>query len=667
MLYERIATTTGMVPSVLEHPFPAATASPPPSGPAPVRRPGRVLSDQAAGVRVQVLDLIAPWAVAGAALAARLATAASGPTDWDSAQYAAAVARFDVNHGRPQPPGYWLFVAAGRLVHGTGLATVESLVLVSALASALAAGLVVVAGRDLGGRWVGLCAGVLVATSPFAWFSGSIVATYSFDLAVAPLLIILAWRARPHSWHGAAAFVALGLAAGFRQSTVPMFGLLALVAAAGSIRRIREAVAAAAAGAVAVAVWFVPMILAQPGGASWWARATSAEGRGAIRSTSVFAHTGGWAGNLGTFAAYTTVALAPLVVLALAAAVGLGARALLRSVRGIGVPTDVMSTTAPPTGAVARTGAVSTADPPRRGPAHRRRRAHWTRPWYQSRTVVLVAATVPAMAVTGLIEFAKGGYLLAYLPGAVIALLLVPAALLRSPTTPASRAGATPSSGSSGSSAAIGSRTGRPAGALAWGLVATVAVGAIAVVGADRFLTGTGVLPVSTDLGQHGLWLTQARYQAPYADTRAAIRSADAMASGLARLGPMVDPGRDVIVIDSLDGGAAFYRSAGWALPSHRVTLIVPGAAIYNEQGGSLFYTSQATVPVGPGGSIYLIASPSLPGLSELAGTGKVTLMRSAPHIGDYLVWRIAPGASVLGVRVTVVVGTRPLGAGLVG
>ena len=56
---------------------------------------------------------------------------------------------------------------------------------------------------------------------------------------------------------------------------------------------------------------------------------------------------------------------------------------------------------------------------------------NWRRPWYQSRTVILSAATVPPMAVVALVEFAKGGYLLAYLPGAVIALLLVPGALLR--------------------------------------------------------------------------------------------------------------------------------------------------------------------------------------------------------------------------------------------
>ena len=208
MRFERIATTAGAAPAVSAPSIAMTRPRRMPDGPPPpTRRPGRIASDRAARVRLQVVDLLAPWVVGMATLAARLATAATGPTDWDSAQYAAAVARFDVNHGRPQPPGYWLYVEAGRFVHVIGLSTVDSLVLVSAMASALAAGLVVVAGRDLGGRWVGLAAGVVIATSPFAWFSGSVIATYSFDLAVAPLLMILAWRARPGSWHGAAALV----------------------------------------------------------------------------------------------------------------------------------------------------------------------------------------------------------------------------------------------------------------------------------------------------------------------------------------------------------------------------------------------------------------------------------------------------------------------------
>ena len=117
------------------------------------------------------------------------------------------------------------------------MGTIHSLVLVAAVASAVAAGLTTVAGTDLGGRWVGVAAGAVVATCPFAWFSGSIVATYSFDMVGCSLLVILAWRARPDSWHGVAAVVALGLLAGFRQSMIQSFAVLALIPVVASTRR----------------------------------------------------------------------------------------------------------------------------------------------------------------------------------------------------------------------------------------------------------------------------------------------------------------------------------------------------------------------------------------------------------------------------------------------
>jgi len=594
-------------------------------------RPGRIASDRAGTVGRDMADRVLPWAVAVATLVGRLATAAVGPTDWDSAQYAAAVARFDVTHGRPQPPGYFLYAVAGRLVHGLGIGTVGSLVLVSAVASALAAGLVVVAGRDLGGRWVGLAAGLLVATSPFAWFAGSVVATYSFDLVAAPLLIILAWRARPHSWHGAAALASLGLLAGFRQSVLQAFALLALVAVAGSVRKLREAVTAALAGVGAVAVWFVPMVLAQPGGAPAWFRATRLEALGAIRATSVLDHAPGGATNIGTVAAYTTLAVAPLAALALVSGGVLGVRALVRAARRPPAPSAEVDASAHSPGATLRQDTRTAGHP--EAPL-------WVRPWYQTRSAVLAAAIVPPLAIVTFVQFAKGGYLLAYLPGATIALLLVPAALL-------------------------GRRTPGTAGTRTWRAVATLAVVGIAAVGAERFLSGTGVLPGTPSTTAHGLWLTQARYQAPYPDTRASIRSADAFDAGLAALGPRVHPDRDVLVLDSVDGGTAYYRNAGWALPLDRVTLIVPGAAIYNEQSGSLYYTLTRTVPVGIGGDVYLIAPPGLPGLDQLAQRAQAVQVHLARPIGDYLLWRIPPGAQVLGVRVVEEPGTRPLGSGL--
>ena len=595
-------------------------------GAATAPRPGRLASDRSATVGLGLVDLLLPWAVGVATTLTRLATAAVGPTDWDSSQYAAAVGRFDVTHGRPQPPGYFLYVVAGRVLHAVGLAPVHALVVASALASGAAAGFVVVAGRDLGGRWVGAAAGLLVAMSPFAWFSGSIVSTYSFDLLIAPVLIILAWRARPHSWHGAAALAALGLAAGFRQSTVQAFGLLALLAVAGSVRRAREAVLAVAAGAAAVVVWFVPMALTQPGGVHAWTTATRLETTGAFQATSVLDHAAAGATNLGTFAAYTAVALAPLALVALLAGVVLGARRLLARSRN-----------APPDGTQGVALPGPTADGVR------------ARPWYQSRTAILLAATVPPMAVVALVQFAKGGYLLAYLPGAVIALLLVPAALF----------GARP--GTTTPSPTPTSATSRRV----WMILASTLVVVVAALGAQRFLSGAGVLPSAATTHEPGLWLTQARYQAPFADTRSAIRLADSIDSALADLAPSVRSTRDVVVIDSVDGGITFYRNAGWELPRDRVALIVPGAVVYNEQHNSLYYASGSAVQVGPGGVVYLIAPPDLPGLGPLAGAGKAVEVTRATPIADYRVWRVEPGSSLLGVAIDAVAGPRPLGSGL--
>jgi len=263
----------------------------------------------------------------------------------------------------------------------------------------------------------------------------------------------------------------------------------------------------------------------------------------------------------------------------------------------------------------------------------------WVRPWYQSRPAVLGAAIVPPMALVALVQFAKGGYLLAYLPAAVIALLLVPGALVRA-----------------------GPGTARvPAG---WTVLATLGVVTVAALGAQRFLSGNGVLP-EHELASTGLWIRQPRYQAPYPDTRPAIRSADAIDVALRALGPQVRPDRDVIVFDTPDGGANIYRNAGWELPDDRIALIAPGQVLYNEQQGALYYAPGRNVAVGPSGSVFVVASPALPGLAQLVTEG-YALPVPTPHlIGGYRVWSVLPGVSLLGVGFTVQAGHRPLGRGI--
>ena len=561
-----------------------------------------------------------PAGVTLVTLVLRLLTAASGPTDWDSAQYASAVHHFDVTHGEPQPPGYWLYVESGRLVaHLTGLGTVHSLVVVAALASALGAGLTSVAGRDLGGWWVGLAAGIVIATSPFAWFSGSVVATYSFDMVACPLLIILAWRARPGTWHGVAAAGALGVLAGFRQSILQSFLILALIAVVGSTRRWPRLGLTVLAGVTGIAVWLVPMIGEQPGGYAAWARATRIEAIGAVRSTSVLDHAAAGSVNLGTFAGYTIVALAPLALLTMVATVALGIRRLVR-------------TTPPP-----RMEQTPRLDAE---PHLQPRPPEWIRPWFQSRAAILAGAVVPPMLLVSLVEFAKGGYLLAYFPAVVIALLMPVAALVRPRT-----AGSRPS--------VIG---------LA---VISVGVALVALLGDQRFVSGDGVLPQRQVRASGSLWLVQPRYQAPYADTSQAIRTADDIDAALRGLGPSIRSGRDVVALDTLDGGATIYRNAGWALPDDRVTLIEPGQMLYNQLHGALYYSSGATVPVGPAGSLILVASPALPGLTSLVAQGYALPVITPRPIGGYGVWQILPGVGILGIHIVQKAGPRPLGTGI--
>ncbi len=552
-----------------------------------------------------------PLGVGALTLVLRWWTAATGPTDWDSAQYAAAVARYDVTHGRPQPPGYWLYVEVGRFVHDvSGLGTIRSLVLVSALASAATAGATALAGRDLGGPWVGAAAGAVMATSPFLWFDGSIVATYSFDALAGAVLIDLAWRAKPGNGYGIAAAATFAVAAGFRQSIVESFVLLALIPVVAATRRLWQVAATVGAACAGFALWFVPMALEQPGGAAAWWRATRLEASGAARATSVFDHAPGAGTNLGTFAAYTLVALAPLAVLAVLAVLVLGGRRL------VGAPAS-----------------------------GRHRRRPDPRPWYQRKVTILAAALVPPMALVALVQFAKGGYLLAYLPAAVIALLLPVATVVR------------------------GART-RSTGA--WLAVATLGVAAVVVLGAQRFLAGAGVLPDSwanaPGAAASGLWVQQARYQAPYPDTRAAIRVGDASDDGLRALRSHLRAGRDVLVVDSLDGGPDFYRNAGWELPDVRSSLVGPGGVQYNQLDGTLYYAtgrSSSAIPVRPGGSVLLVASPALPGLARLTRVGAAVPVALSTPIGSYRAWRLRPGVALLGVPIVSRSGPAPLGSGI--
>jgi hypothetical protein len=58
-------------------------------------------------------------------------------------------------------------------------------------------------------------------------------------------------------------------------------------------------------------------------------------------------------------------------------------------------------------------------------------------------------------------------------------------------------------------------------------VVATVLVLGAVVVNVQRFVAAPGILPATVVRHDPGLWISKARYQAPYADTADTIRAAD--------------------------------------------------------------------------------------------------------------------------------------------
>ena len=530
-------------------------------------------------------------------------------------------------HGRPQPPGYWLYVAAGpagprlrtrapsshwcwcrplpRPGRGSGRGGRSR--------SRRALGR---PGRRRGGGHVAFRLVQRIDRGHLLVRSGR----------SHPLLIILAWRARPHSWHGAGALAALGLVAGFRQSDVQCCSPSSpcwpsSVRCGGSARR-------------SVAVRRSGRRRSPPGSCRW--RWPSPGGSQALGSRPPASRPGGrpghlgprprrrWSVNLGTFAAYTTVALAPLAALALVGrVVGLGRARCASS-------DAVRSTAATPTPARSPTADPGPVGSPTTGaPAHRRRRP---------------APTGPGPGTSRAPSSWPGGHRAPDgrgRPGAV-----------RQGRLPA---GLPPRSGhrpAAGARAALHphrigpgvhrSAARRVSWSGAWWPPSPCA--AIAVLGADRFLDrdrrppGAGTIRAARPVADPGpLPGAVPRHPRRHPFGRRHRRGA-----GPAR--PPVDPAATSWSSTRSTGGRRSTGTPAGSCPPTGSRSCHPGSAVYNEQGGSLYYTTVRRSRWPRGLRSTSSPRPTCPDWPALAGTGKVAGCVHAPRIGDYLVWRIAPG-----------------------
>jgi hypothetical protein len=176
---------------------------------------------------------------------------------YDGVGFVLAMQRLDLARFAPQPPGYPLFVALGRVLHGLGLPAAVAVALVSALL--LGGGISAIAEllRRRVGRPAGALAAALLAFSPLCYALG--IATLSDGAGVGALLLAVAVLGRGGVRADSVGGALLGAAMGIRPTYAP---LGALVLLGLWLHRGGRAALRAGFGAVAAVVaWLVPFAL----------------------------------------------------------------------------------------------------------------------------------------------------------------------------------------------------------------------------------------------------------------------------------------------------------------------------------------------------------------------------------------------------------------------
>jgi Dolichyl-phosphate-mannose-protein mannosyltransferase len=116
-------------------------------------------------------------------LAALFAMTRSGwLDDWDSVQFALGLDDFDVTKHQPHPPGYPVYIAAGKLIHFIVADHAATLTLLSSLSGAAVATMFYILSRRYLVWSISLCATIIMALMPLFWLQAGLPLTDMFGL-----------------------------------------------------------------------------------------------------------------------------------------------------------------------------------------------------------------------------------------------------------------------------------------------------------------------------------------------------------------------------------------------------------------------------------------------------------------------------------------------------
>jgi hypothetical protein len=184
--------------------------------------------------------------------------------NWDSVNFALGVLDFNILQHRPHPPGYLLYVAAGKALTLLTEDPNASLIWLSIIAGLLAVLGTYALARLLFRPSDAFWSALLLLTSPLFWLYNEVALTYALEAFFSISIAYACFRVLSGSTRWAyVGIVLLGLAGGFRQTTILFMAPLAVYA--GLKLTWRHRLGTAALVLVICLGWAVPTIASTGG------------------------------------------------------------------------------------------------------------------------------------------------------------------------------------------------------------------------------------------------------------------------------------------------------------------------------------------------------------------------------------------------------------------
>jgi 4-amino-4-deoxy-L-arabinose transferase-like glycosyltransferase len=197
----------------------------------------------------------------------RLLALARSPWDWDEILFTLALRDFDVTRHHPHPPGFPLFIAAGKLLRLVAPSDFRALQLVNLICGLALMPVAFFLARQLRMRFLtALGASLLLVFLPNVWFYGGTALSDVPSLTVVLLACALLLKGREDRTAYFAGALTLAVAAGIRPQNLVIGFLPAVLATVAQWRRQKGPITAAATlSALIVAVSYGAAIVASGG------------------------------------------------------------------------------------------------------------------------------------------------------------------------------------------------------------------------------------------------------------------------------------------------------------------------------------------------------------------------------------------------------------------